>query len=53
MSEIRALKSKRVIDGYRSIQDGVVVIQGGKIVAVGSQNRVAIPEGAEDHRLWR
>ena len=47
MSEIRALKSKRVIDGYRSIQDGVVVIQGGKIAAIGPQSRVAIPEGAK------
>ena len=46
MSKIRALKSKRVIDGYRSIRNGVVVIADGKIQAVGPQSRTPIPEGA-------
>ena len=47
MSKLRVLKSKRVIDGYRSIQDGVVVIQDGKIEGVGPQSRTHIPKGAE------
>ena len=47
MAGIRALKSRRVIDGYRSIHDGVVVYEGDKIIAVGAQSRTPIPEGAE------
>ena len=46
MSGIRALKSMRVIDGYRSIRNGVVVIKDDKIIAVGPQSRTPIPEGA-------
>jgi N-acetylglucosamine-6-phosphate deacetylase len=47
MSNIRVLKSKRVIDGYRSIRNGVVVIKDGKIEAVGPQSRTPVPEGAK------
>ena len=47
MSKIRALKSERVIDGYRSIHDGVVVIQDGKIQAIGPQSRTPVPAEAE------
>ena len=47
MSNIRALKSKQVIDGYRTIHDGVVVYADGKIQAVGAQKTTPIPEGAE------
>ena len=38
-----------VIDGYGNapIPDGVVVIEGDRILAVGSVGQVAIPEGAE------
>ena len=31
MSNVRAFVSKRVVDGYRMIHDGVVVIADGKI----------------------
>ncbi|MBE5780574.1 MAG: N-acetylglucosamine-6-phosphate deacetylase [Clostridiales bacterium] len=44
---IRALKSKYVVDGYRTINDGIVIYADGKIQAVGSQKNVKIPEGAE------
>ena len=37
MSNVRAFVSKRVVDGYRMIHDGVVVIADGKIQAVGAQ----------------
>ena len=47
MSNIRALKSKQVIDGYRTIHDGVVVYADGKIQAAGAQKTTPIPEGAE------
>ena len=47
MSNIRALKSTRVVDGYRTIHDGVVLYQDGKIQAVGAQKTTPIPEGAE------
>ena len=47
MSNIRALKSARVVDGYRTIHDGVVLYQDGKIQAVGAQKTTPIPEGAE------
>ncbi|MDL2225495.1 N-acetylglucosamine-6-phosphate deacetylase [Eubacteriales bacterium OttesenSCG-928-M02] len=47
MANVRALKSKRVIDGYRSIADGVVIIRDGKIDAIGPQSYVAIPADAE------
>ncbi|MBE5780575.1 MAG: N-acetylglucosamine-6-phosphate deacetylase [Clostridiales bacterium] len=51
MSKVIALKSKRVIDGYRMIHDGIVIYADGKIQAVGSQKTTPIPEGAEviDH----
>ncbi|MDL2225496.1 N-acetylglucosamine-6-phosphate deacetylase [Eubacteriales bacterium OttesenSCG-928-M02] len=47
MANIRALKSSRVIDGYRSIKDGVVVLTDGKITAIGPQSYVNIPDGAQ------
>ena len=47
MSNVRAFVSKRVVDGYRMIHDGVVVIADGKIQAVGAQKTTRIPEGAE------
>ena len=47
MSKIRVLKSSRVVDGYRTIRDGVVVYQDGKIQAVGAQKTTPIPDGAE------
>ena len=47
MSKIKVLKSRRVIDGYHSIRDGAVVILDDKIIAVGSQSSIVIPDGAE------
>ncbi|MDL2225499.1 N-acetylglucosamine-6-phosphate deacetylase [Eubacteriales bacterium OttesenSCG-928-M02] len=44
---IHALKSKRVMDGYRSIPNGVVIIENGKIIGVGPQSRTPIPDGAQ------
>ncbi|MDL2225501.1 N-acetylglucosamine-6-phosphate deacetylase [Eubacteriales bacterium OttesenSCG-928-M02] len=46
MQQVRALKSTRVIDGYRSIPNGVVVYANDKIIAVGPQSRTPIPPGA-------
>jgi len=45
MSSIRVLKSKRVIDGYRSIKDGVVVVKDGVIDAIGPQSSISLPDG--------
>jgi len=47
MARIRALMSKRVIDGYRSIPDGVVVYEGSQIIFVGAQKHTTVPSGAE------
>ncbi len=46
---VKALVGGRVIDGFggRPIDDGVVLIEGDKITAVGRQGEVAIPKGAE------
>ncbi|MDL2225504.1 N-acetylglucosamine-6-phosphate deacetylase [Eubacteriales bacterium OttesenSCG-928-M02] len=44
---VKALKAKRVMDGYRSIPDGVVVIRDGKIDGVGPASRTPIPSDAE------
>ncbi|MDL2225497.1 N-acetylglucosamine-6-phosphate deacetylase [Eubacteriales bacterium OttesenSCG-928-M02] len=44
---IRALKSSRVIDGYRSIPNGVVVFTDGIITAIGPQSTVEIPPDAQ------
>lgn len=45
---IIVLKAKRLIDatGARAVEDGVVVVKGNRIEAVGSGDRVSIPEGA-------
>lgn len=44
-----ALVGGQVIDGYEGppIRDGVVVIQGNKITAVGPRAEISIPQGAE------
>ena len=47
MANVHALKSTRVIDGYRSIPNGVVVFTDGKITAIGPQSYVKVPEGAQ------
>ena len=46
---VKALVGGRLIDGYGGapLLDSVVLIEGEKIVAVGRQGQVAIPEGAE------
>jgi imidazolonepropionase-like amidohydrolase len=48
-SQVKVLVGGRLIDGFggRPIEDSVVVIEGDRIVAVGRQGEVAIPEGAE------
>jgi imidazolonepropionase-like amidohydrolase len=44
-----ALVGGQVVDGYEGppIRDGVVLIEGDRIVAVGSRSEVAIPRGAQ------
>lgn len=48
-SRVKALVGGRLIDGFGGtpLPDSVVVIEGDKIVAVGRQGEVKIPEGAE------
>ncbi|MEE8294205.1 MAG: amidohydrolase family protein, partial [Sphingomonadales bacterium] len=47
--EIKALVGGTLIDGFSStpIQDSVIIIEGDTIVAVGTVDTLAIPEGAE------
>ncbi len=46
---VTAIRAARVIDGVGSeaIDDGVVVVRGAEIVAVGSADDVSIPDGAD------
>ena len=46
--EVTAIRATRVIDGVRSepIDNGVVVVRGNEIVAVGSADEVEVPTGA-------
>ncbi len=46
---LKAIKGKTLIDGTGSepIRDGVILIEGDKIVAVGTGAEVRVPEGAE------
>lgn len=48
-SQVKALVGGRLIDGFGGppIEDSVVVIEGDRIVAVGREGELAIPEGAE------
>jgi len=47
-SEVKALTSSLLIDGTGAepVRDGVVVVEGKKIVDVGPRDRVQIPSGA-------
>ena len=49
------LSGGTVIDGYGNapIPDGIVVIEGDRILAVGGMGQVAIPDGAEVYLLPR
>ena len=42
-----ALVGGRIIDGYegRPIEDGIVLIAGNRIVAVGTRSQIAVPPG--------
>ncbi len=46
--DVTAIRAARVIDGVRSesIDDGVVVVRGEEIVAVGTADEVEVPDGA-------
>ncbi|MDL2225500.1 N-acetylglucosamine-6-phosphate deacetylase [Eubacteriales bacterium OttesenSCG-928-M02] len=46
MNNTRALYADTVIDGYRTIPQGVVLIADGRILAVGPRNHISIPPGA-------
>jgi N-acetylglucosamine-6-phosphate deacetylase len=47
MGKMVALKAKRMVTPNAVVRDGIVVIEDGRIAAVGTQATVPVPEGAE------
>ena len=47
MGKITALKSKRMVTPNAVVKDGIVLMEDGRIVAVGTQSTIPVPEGAE------
>ncbi len=47
MGKITVLKSKRLVTPNAVVNDGLVVIEDGRISAVGTQSTIPVPEGAE------